>query len=225
MRPRVVPALGGEAAKRALDVLLGTVLSVAVLPVVAAMVVAVMVTLRTWRPLFVHHRVGAGGRLFRIVKLRTLPLTTPTDADKYALGDVPMSRLGRFLRATHLDELPQLFLVPFGRMSLVGPRPEMPRLAAHFDPTFASERSRVRPGCTGLWQVSADAGRLIAEAPHYDWYYLRHRSLRLDGWILWRTFRMLLPGGRRARLADVPAWAVARVESSVWREHGVVPEG
>lgn len=202
-----------DVAKRAVDVVVGTVVAVAVLPAVVVMALAVMVSLRTWRPLFVQRRVGWGGSPFTIVKLRTLPHATPRDADKYAVGLVRTTRVGRFLRTTHLDELPQLFLVPVGLMSLVGPRPEMFRLAAEFDPTFASVRAAVRPGCTGLWQVSVDAGRLIAEVPHYDWYYVRHRSLRLDCWILWRTLRVLVPGARRTALADVPAWSLAGAEA------------
>ena len=216
------PGAVGEAGKRLVDLLVGTVLALLAVPVLAVLVPSVMVSLRTWRPLFVQDRVGRGGRLFKIVKLRTLPASVATDADKYSLTVLRLTGLGRFLRATHLDELPQLFLVPLGRMSLVGPRPEMPRLAAGFDPSFAAERARIRPGCTGLWQVSEDAGRLIAEVPQYDRFYLRYRSARLDAWILLRTVLVVVSGTRRARLADVPVWVAASRVQQARVDQGVV---
>lgn len=197
-------------AKRAFDVVATTMLLVLALPLLAVLAVAVSIDLRTWRPIFIQQRVGRGGALFRFPKLRSLPLGTPEDADKYAIATVATTRLGRLLRRTHLDELPQLLLVLTGRMSLVGPRPDMPALLERFGSAFVAARSRVRPGCTGLWQVGADAGKLIGEAPEYDLYYLRHRGLRLDCWILWRTVRLLL-GGRPAQLAEVPVWRRRRV--------------
>lgn len=192
-------------AKRAFDVVIGTLLVVIALPLLMVLALAVCIDLRTWRPIFVQQRVGRGGARFRFPKLRSLPLATPPDADKYALASVPTTRLGALLRRTHLDELPQLLLVLTGRMSLVGPRPDMPALLERFSPAFVAARSTVRPGCTGLWQVGADAAKLIGEAPEYDLYYLRHRSFRLDCWILWRTVRLLL-GGQPAQLAEVPTW-------------------
>jgi lipopolysaccharide/colanic/teichoic acid biosynthesis glycosyltransferase len=92
-------------------------------------------------------------------------------------------------------------------MSLVGPRPEMPWLLARFDPGFVSARSVARPGCTGLWQIGADAGRLIGEAPEYDLYYLRHMSARLDLWVICQSVRVIL-GGPPVSYADVPPWAL-----------------
>ncbi|MDP9074298.1 MAG: sugar transferase, partial [Actinomycetota bacterium] len=157
---------GQEVAKRAFDLAVAAILLVITFPVMVVLAVAVMVSLRTWRPIFVHERVGRQGRRIKVPKLRTLPVTAPTDTDKYALAAVRTTRLGRALRASHFDELPQLVLVLAGRMSLVGPRPEMPRLASRFDSSFAAARTSLRPGCTGLWQVSVDADKLICEVPH-----------------------------------------------------------
>lgn len=200
----------GGLGKRALDVVLGTVLLVLSLPIIILLSLGVCVSLRTWRPFFLQRRVGRSGRPFTIVKLRTLPHDAPAAADKYTIAaTVKTTRFGRLLRTTHLDELPQLLLVPFGKMSLVGPRPEMPTLLARFDESFVAERSRVRPGCTGLWQISVDAGRLIGEAPEYDLYYLRHGGVRLDVWVLWRSVLLVL-GSRPASWADVPRWAQRR---------------
>ena len=87
----------------------------------------------------------SGGRPFCFVKLRTLPTDAPADADKYTIATATTTRWGRFLRASHLDELPQCWLVVTGRMSLVGPRPEMPALAATFDTAFLGNAWRCVP--------------------------------------------------------------------------------
>lgn len=167
------------------------------------------ISLRTWQPFFFQQRTGRAGRSFTVAKLRTLPVGTPANADKYTIASVTTTRLGRFLRRTHLDELPQLLLVPGGSMSLIGPRPEMPSLLERFDPEFVAARSSVRPGCSGLWQVSRDADKLIGEAPEYDLLYVAHPSLRLDLWILWRTL-LTLAGRPRITYPDIPTWALRR---------------
>jgi len=194
--------------KRGVDLLVGLTLLALCLPVILVIAVGSAVTLRAW-PFFVQDRVGRDGETFRFLKIRTLPPSTNAYADKYALAEVDIPRFTRLLRGLHLDELPQLLLVVLGRMSLVGPRPEMPTLHAELPPGFAHARSRVRPGCTGLWQVGVDCDGLIGEAPEYDTYYVTHRSQRLDLWILWQTVRKVVRGGAgQVVLRDVPAWAV-----------------
>ena len=141
------------------------------------------------------------------MKLRTLPPTAPPYASKYEIQDLPVPWFPALLRRLHLDELPQLFLVPIGQMSLVGPRPEMGVLHDQVDSAFATRRTRVRPGCTGLWQISDKVGLAIREATEFDDYYLRHWSIRLDTWVLVRTVRLLVAGGRPITLADVPRCA------------------
>lgn len=190
-------------AKRGVDLVAGSLLALLALPVMAALALALAWSLRCW-PFFVQERVGRHGHTFRLWKLRTLPRATPTDAHKYAIRAVATTPLARFLRRTHLDELPQLLLVPLGRMALVGPRPEMTRLHRDGHPGFARARTSVRPGCTGLWQTSVEQHRLIWEAPQYDLFYLRHASLRLDAWILARTVLMVLGLRPPVTLADVP---------------------
>jgi lipopolysaccharide/colanic/teichoic acid biosynthesis glycosyltransferase len=98
-------------------------------------------------------------------------------------------------------------------MSLVGPRPEMPGLHAQLGPDFAKMRTQVRPGCTGLWQISERCDHLIGEAPEYDAFYLTHRSLRLDAWILWRTL-VMVARGTTVNLAKVPSWTLGRGEAA-----------
>lgn len=197
--------------KRAIDGVVAVVLSIVTAPIVILLLIGSAVTYRAV-PLFVQPRLGLDGRVFRCVKVRTLPTSAPVDADKYSVAAIEPGRWGRTLRRRHLDELPQLWLVATGRMSLVGPRPEMPRLAATFDADFVAERTTVRPGCTGLWQVSVDVARLIGEAPEYDLHYVRHHTLRLDAWIIGRTVTTLLGGPKITSLGDIPAWTGAAPE-------------
>ncbi len=190
--------------KRAIDVVLGTILAVLALPVVLLLALVTVVNLRAW-PFFVQTRIGAGGVPFRLVKLRTLPASTDHYADKRAIESIPLTWISRTLRRTHLDELPQLFLVPIGLMSLVGPRPEMPFLHERMNPSFARRRTEVRPGCTGLWQIGQGCAGLIAEAPQYDLHYVDNQSVLLDLWIVWRSVAMVL-GSNTVSPADVPSW-------------------
>jgi lipopolysaccharide/colanic/teichoic acid biosynthesis glycosyltransferase len=192
--------------KRAVDVVVGTTLAVVALPLIVVLLVASAISLRAW-PIFVQDRVGKDGRVFRLPKVRTLPVDTASSTDKYSLADVPIPAFGRLLRRTHLDELPQLLLVPFGVMSLVGPRPEMPRVLARYPAEFVAERTSVRPGCTCLWQLSHSADKLIYEAPEYDRAYLNYRGPLLDAWILYRTARAWFPKASAIELGDLPTWA------------------
>jgi lipopolysaccharide/colanic/teichoic acid biosynthesis glycosyltransferase len=191
--------------KRAFDLTAGVVLSLVTAPIIALLAIGSALSFRAW-PLFVQKRLGRGGRPFCFVKLRTLPTDTPPDADKYSIAATATTRWGRFLRAWHLDELPQCWLVVTGRMSLVGPRPEMPALAARFDAAFMEGRLAVRPGITGPWQVSTASSGLIGEAPEFDRLYLDHAGLRLDAWILLRTAGVLV-GRPPLPLERFPTWA------------------
>ncbi len=190
--------------KRAIDVVVGTVLALLTLPLILLLAALSAVNLRAW-PFFVQTRIGAGGMPFRLVKLRTLPVSTDHYADKRAIEAIPLSWLSRILRRTHLDELPQLFLVPSGHMSLVGPRPEMAFLHDQMPSSFALRRTEVRPGCTGLWQIGHGCAGLIVETPEYDLHYVSNQSVLLDLWIVWRSLAMLV-GHHTVRLDDIPAW-------------------
>ncbi|MBI2708725.1 MAG: sugar transferase [Actinobacteria bacterium] len=187
--------------KRAFDVIVGGALCLVALPVIVALAAILAVQLRAW-PFFVHERTGHRGRVIRFPKLRTLPVTTPAYADKRVVALAPVSQLASFLRARHLDELPQLFLVPLGRMTLVGPRPKMPSEVA--DAGWEWSRELVRQGCTGLWQVGAHTDDAVSSRPEYDLAYLVGGSVRMDLWILWRTAAQAL-SGRGVALDEVPA--------------------
>lgn len=197
-----------RAMKRSVDIVVGSALALLAVPVIFVLAVAMAASLRSW-PFFTQLRVGYRGRLFRIVKVRTLPAATPAYVLKHRLP-AGLPRLVGALRRLHLDELPQLWLVPLGTLSLVGPRPRLPDEFEPMEPGFAHARVQARQGCSGLWQIGLGADGLIGESPEYDLAYLRHRSLRLDMWVLWRTFRLMVGLGGRTSLAGIPTWALAR---------------
>jgi lipopolysaccharide/colanic/teichoic acid biosynthesis glycosyltransferase len=193
------------AAKRTLDIGLASIALVLLAPLVAVLLAGSTVVFRA-NPLFVQTRVGRHGRPIRVPKIRSIPANSPPTADKHALAQVPIPRWGRMLRRSHLDELPQLWPVLIGRMSLIGPRPEMPWLAERFTAEHVALRATVRPGITGLWQISDASGGLIHERPEYDLFYVCHLSIALDLWIAIRTIRLYLPGGDAVTLNDLPRW-------------------
>lgn len=182
----IVAPWANSTTKRVFDLVIAVTLSVITLPLLMALCAVSALVFRA-NPLFTQDRIGRDGRTLRFVKLRSLAPSVPSDIDKYALATQPIGRWGRFVRRTHLDELPQVWLVATGHMSLVGPRPELPAIAATFDPGFVQRRVRVRPGITGTWQVGEGAGGLIGESPEYDDLYLTRSSMRLDLWVLGRT--------------------------------------
>jgi lipopolysaccharide/colanic/teichoic acid biosynthesis glycosyltransferase len=195
--------------RRWFEAALAAVLLVLCVPMLLCLAAGAAVSLRAW-PFFTQVRVGLRGTPFRIVKLRTLPLSTAQCATKYELAMSELPWFCRTIRRLHLDELPQLWLVVTGKMSFVGPRPEMPHLYDSVYGDFARTRTAVRPGCTGLWQIGQHCGLMIYEHPEYDEFYLDHRSLRVDAWIVAKSFWLMLPFARRELivLTDVPTWAL-----------------
>ena len=143
---------------------------------------------------FVQERVGKDGKLFRMFKFRTMHThmggDAPTPDSPY---DPRITRVGRYLRRYSLDELPQFFNVLLGDMSLVGPRPEMKFIVAGYGP-IDRERLRVKPGITGLWQISYARQQQIHENLDYDLYYIEHQSLLLDLVILALTAVAVVKG-------------------------------
>lgn len=192
--------------------LLSGTLLLLVIPIIAVSVIASAVALRA-RPFFTQDRVGRHGELFRFIKVRTLPVEVPGYVDKHQLDIAQLPAVCRLMRRLHLDELPQLYLVLRGRMSLVGPRPELACLHAQLPDAFAELRTSVAPGCTGLWQISESCTDLIGAAPEYDRFYLEHRSWRLDLFVLVRTALKMVGIGRTVTLDDIPGWAAPRATS------------
>lgn len=182
-----------EVVSRAMDVMVASCALLVLAPVFG--IVALLVRLDSRGPvLFRQRRVGRDGALFTILKFRTMreeacgSHVTPSSSN-----DPRITRVGRWLRKTSIDELPQLWNVLRGDMALVGPRPEMPFIV---DTYTESQRRRlaVTPGLTGVWQISVDRCRPIHENVHYDMYYLKHRSTFLDIAILLHTFFFAMRG-------------------------------
>jgi sugar transferase EpsL len=170
--------------KRLLDVAVSASVLAVSAPVFAA--TAVLVYADVGRPLlFRQTRVGLAGRSFELVKFRTMKQAT--DRDGHPLPDgARLTRIGKFLRASSLDELPQLVNVLRGDMSIVGPRPLLVEYLSRYSPAQA-RRHEVKPGITGLAQV---AGRNLLSWPEkfaLDVFYVDHGSLALDLKILART--------------------------------------
>ncbi|MFG3707772.1 sugar transferase [Micromonospora sp. NPDC047670] len=179
---------GSDRGKRILDAVVAAVLLVLTAPVLG--VVAVLVAVGLGRPvLFRQCRAGLHGRPFELVKFRTM---LPPAPSRGLVGDGDrLTPLGRWLRATSLDELPTLWNVLRGDMSLVGPRPLLPEYLERYSPTQA-RRHEVRPGVTGLAQVRGRNSLSWEEKLDLDVRYVDNHSLRLDLSILLATVRTVL---------------------------------
>jgi sugar transferase EpsL len=179
-------------AKRTLDIVIATVLLLVLAPVI--LVAMLLVRVRLGSPvLFRHDRPGLGGRTFRLLKLRTM--TDARDASGALLEDGErLTRLGRRLRATSLDELPALINVLRGDMSLVGPRPLLVEYLPHYT-ALEARRHEVRPGVTGWAQLNGRNDLAWDDKLALDVWYVEHRTLWLDLRILLRT--LAVPFQRR----------------------------
>jgi lipopolysaccharide/colanic/teichoic acid biosynthesis glycosyltransferase len=198
---------GYELTKRALDVLGASVGLTISAPLLAASALAIRLE-DGGAVFFRQERVGLDGRPFEVLKLRTMIVDAHTQGAGYAVdkGDSRITRVGNLLRRTSLDELPQLWNVLRGEMSLVGPRPTLSYQVEQY-----TERQRrrleVRPGLTGWAQVNGRASLSWPERIELDVWYVEHRSLALDLRILLRTAAVLLRPG-----------VVYRSDTGGWRE-------
>ena len=197
--------------KRLMDITLACVLALVALPV--SIVIAVLIKFESKGPiLFKQKRVGKDAKTFTIYKFRTMEanhndqqdrayMTTyvrgAIDKDKANHGsfkpaaDGHISRVGRFLRRTSLDELPQLFNVVKGEMSLVGPRPNVPGEVDEYRP-WHCERLEVLPGITGLAQINGRSSISFDSIVRYDIKYIENQELALDLQIIWATVSLVV---------------------------------
>ncbi len=185
--------------KRAADILLSSV--GLVLGAVPMAFTALIVWLESGRPIiYRQERVGEHGRLFTVLKFRSMRIDAEGDVPVWAAeGDTRVTRVGRFIRLTRLDELPQLWNVLRGDMSFVGPRPERPFFVSQLTEKipFYPERHTVKPGITGWAQVKYRYGASIEDATEklrYDLYYVKHLSLAFDLTIVADTVKVILFG-------------------------------
>jgi len=194
--------------KRILDVSVALLLLFPAIPFAA--VIALLIVLDSRGPaLFAHPRIGQGNRAFRLWKFRTMVRNADAVLHQYLeahpdlqaewmethklKNDPRVTRVGRLLRRSSLDELPQLISVLRGEMSMVGPRPIVEDEIVKYGPAFTLYL-KVKPGLTGLWQASGRTDTSYRKRVQLDLEYLQERTLRLDLWILLKTVRVVLLG-------------------------------
>ena len=182
-----------ELTKRCIDVLGALGLLILGLPLL--LLLAILVRLDSPGPiLFRQDRIGHNGKLFRMYKIRSMYAhASGAEYSPQTPHDPRITRVGRFLRKTSLDEVPQVLNVLKGEMSLVGPRPEMPFIVEQYEERHR-QRLQVKPGLTGLWQLSGDRAFLIHENLEYDLYYIKHRNVFMDLAILLHTSLFAIRG-------------------------------
>ena len=196
------PELKGvrRAAKACFDRVAALIGLILLLPILILLGLAIRLT-SSGPALFFQSRVGKNGKIFRMVKFRSMVLGAEERIEELqALNEVDggtlfkircdprVTRVGRFLRRFSLDELPQLFNVITGSMSLVGPRPPLPQEVATYSGGDVRRRLLVKPGMTGLWQISGRSDLTWEESVRLDLRYVENWSLALDAWVLVRTF-------------------------------------
>jgi sugar transferase (PEP-CTERM system associated) len=186
--------------KRCFDLVVATALLVLTLPIM--LLTMVLILLEDGTPVFYRQeRVGQGGRVFKVIKFRSMRRDAEGDGKPRwaSANDDRTTRVGRVIRRLRIDELPQLFNVLAGQMSLVGPRPERPPFVDQLtrDIPFYAVRHSVKPGVTGWAQVRYQYGASVDDAVQklqYDLYYVKNHSLVLDALILFETVRVVLTG-------------------------------
>ncbi len=200
------PAIDGynRTIKRAFDLLIATLGLLLVWPIM--LLVAIAIKLDSPGPVFFkQQRVGENARVFTMIKFRSMVVdaeqrqaevmkTTDNGVVMHKTANDPrITRVGHFIRRTSLDEIPQLFNVLKGDMSLVGPRPELPFLVERYE-RWQRQRFAVPPGITGWWQINGRSDKLMHLHTEDDLYYIRNYSPLLDLQILWRTIAVVLRG-------------------------------
>ncbi|MFS0673934.1 sugar transferase [Ornithinibacillus sp. 179-J 7C1 HS] len=159
---------------------------------------SILIKLESPGPLFyIQERVGQYGRYFKVYKLRSMFIDAEKDGPKWALEKDPrVTKVGRFMRRTKIDELPQFINILRGEMSLIGPRPERPIFTAEFEEKYPgfTKRLLVKPGLTGLAQVSGGYNISPKVKLNLDLYYIEKMGIKLDMQILFKTIKVVCSG-------------------------------
>ncbi|ADM68990.1 UDP-N-acetylgalactosamine-undecaprenyl-phosphate N-acetylgalactosaminephosphotransferase [Paenibacillus polymyxa E681] len=189
--------------KRSMDIILSFIGIIVLCPVFLLVILLIKLEDPKGSAIFYQVRIGKNERPFRMIKFRSmvsdaearlsaLLVENEIEGAMFKMRDDPrITRVGRFLRRTSIDELPQLFNVLRGQMSLVGPRPPLPR-EVHDYTVRDKLRLTVTPGCTGLWQISGRNHLSFNQMVELDLEYISRRSFRTDMIIMLKTFRVLL---------------------------------
>lgn len=191
--PTMSKTLWARGGKRVFDFVAALLLVLLLSPVL--LLAALLIKLTSRGPLFFKHaRSGKNGVPFYPFKFRTMTHDRKSDAvELVPLNHPDITPLGKFLRRSKIDELPQLFNVLSGQMSLVGPRPDLPEHVVEYS-AFRKQRLAIRPGLTGLGQVNGSAEISWDERTRYDVYHIAHCSFFLDMAILAKTIMVILRG-------------------------------
>ena len=190
--------------RRTQDILISLLMLLLLWPLMVVMAIIIVIDSPGAGPIFTQIRVGRDGKTFKFYKFRSM---CPNAEEKlggllphnemegpvFKIKDDPrITRVGKFIRKTSIDELPQLFNVLRGEMSIVGPRPALPREVEQYD-EYARQRLLVTPGLTCIWQVQPQRNRLsFEEWLELDIQYIRHRSFLTDWKIIFKTFGAVL---------------------------------
>jgi exopolysaccharide biosynthesis polyprenyl glycosylphosphotransferase len=182
--------------KRAFELVFSLLLLIVTLPVL--LVTAIAIKLESPGSIFYkQERVGKDGKLFNVWKLRSMRSDAEKDGPQWAAkNDARVTRVGQFIRKTRIDELPQLFNVLSGEMSLIGPRPERPMFTEQFDKEIPGFKNRlaVKPGLTGWAQVNGGYDMTPKEKLELDLYYIEKQSFKLDAKIFFQTIKVVCTG-------------------------------
>lgn len=195
----LLPSPAYVVVKRILDIILILITLPISIPVMLLTALAIKLESKG-NVLFIQNRIGQGGREFKIYKFRSMSMNSEQDGAKLAqVGDARVTRVGKFIRKTRLDELPQFFNILRGDMSLIGPRPEQKVFVEQFNQSipFYNYRHIVKPGLSGWAQVTqgyaGDANETQIKLEH-DFYYIKHFSLSLDILIIFKTIKTIATG-------------------------------
>jgi len=196
-------------AKRLLDLLFAFFIGVCVAPIMV--VAAIIVKLESRGPIFfIQDRIGEGNKKFNIVKFRSMTTDAEKDGPKWATkNDNRVTKFGKIMRLTRIDELPQLWNVLRGEMSFVGPRPEREFFIEQLEKEipYYNLRHTVKPGLTGWAQVMYPYGASVEDAYRklqYDLYYIKHHDILFDLKVLLKTVTIVIFDNRRSRIYRFP---------------------
>lgn len=199
----VTAQVGYRVAKRICDLVMSACGLLVISPIMLIVAIAIKVEDPAGPVFFSQMRVGTDGRLFRMYKFRSMATNAEArlealiaknevEGAMFKMKDDPrVTRVGRIIRKISVDELPQLWNVLNGSMSLVGPRPCLPREYDQYT-DYDKQRLLVKPGCTGLWQVSGRNHVGFVDMVKLDIYYIQHRSLWMDLKIMFRTVGVMI---------------------------------
>lgn len=185
-----------ESVKRILDIVFSVIGLIIILPTI--IIFGILIMHETPGPIiYKQKRIGIYGSVFNIYKLRSMYFAEEPEKLKWTEKDDPrVTKIGRFIRRTRIDEFPQIFNIIKGEMSIIGPRPERPELTYKFEceiPGFIN-RVCVKPGLTGWAQVNGGYDISPAEKYRYDMIYIKNRNILLDAIIILKTFKVVFTG-------------------------------